>query len=67
MKTMEKIEITIKKQVKYFTCGKNVSCPNTTLNERINEGLQNRNIDADSVISITDNGDWVTVWYRCVV
>lgn len=57
---MEKIEITIKKQVKYFTCGKNEL-------ERINEGLQNRNIDADSVISITDNGDWITVWYRCVV
>ena len=60
MKTMEKIEITIKKQVKYFTCDKNEL-------ERINEGLQNRNIDADSVISITDNGDWITVWYRCVV
>lgn len=60
MKTMEKIKITIKKQVKYFTCGKNEL-------ERINEGLQNRNIDADSVISITDNGDWITVWYRCVV
>lgn len=60
MKTMMKIEITIKKQVKYFTCGKNEL-------ERINEGLQNRNIDADSVISITDNGDLITVWYRCVV
>lgn len=57
MKTTEKIEITIKKQVKFFTCGKNEL-------ERINEGLQNRNVDADSVISITDNGDWVTVWYR---
>jgi hypothetical protein len=57
MKTIEKIEITNKRQVKYFTCGKNEL-------ERINEGLQNRNIDADSVISITDNGGWVTVWYR---
>jgi hypothetical protein len=57
MKTIEKIEITIKRQVKYFTCGKNEL-------ERINEGLQHRNIDADSVISITDGGDWVTVWYR---
>lgn len=60
MKTTEKIEITIKKQVKFFTCGKNEL-------ERINEGLQNRNVDADSVISITDNGDWVTVWYKCIV
>lgn len=60
MKTIDTIEITIKKQVKYFTCGKNEL-------ERINEGLQNRNIDADSVISMTDNGDWITVWYRCVV
>jgi hypothetical protein len=57
MKTIEKIEITIKRQVKYFTCGKNEL-------ERINEGLQHRNIDADSVISITDNGDWVTIWYK---
>ena len=31
---------------------------------RINEGLKNRCIDADSVISITDNGDSVTVWYK---
>jgi hypothetical protein len=30
---------------------------------RINEGLSHRNIDADSVISITDNGESVTVWY----
>jgi hypothetical protein len=57
MKTIEKIEITIKRQVKHFICGKNEL-------ERINEGLQNRNIDADSVISITDNGGYVTVWYR---
>jgi hypothetical protein len=45
------------KQVKYFTCGKNDL-------ERINEGLKLRNLDADSVISITDNGDSVTVWYK---
>lgn len=51
---------TIKKQLKYFTCGKNEL-------ERINDALQNRNIDADSVISITDNGDWVTIWYRCLI
>jgi hypothetical protein len=44
-------------QVKYFTCRKNEL-------ERINEGLQYRNIDADSVISITDNDDFVILWYR---
>ena len=44
-------------QVKFFTCYKNEL-------ERINEGLQNRNIDANSVISITDNGEEVIVWYR---
>lgn len=60
MKTKEKVEITIKKQVKFFGCGKHEL-------ERINEGLQNRNIDADSVISISDNGDQVIVWYRCAV
>lgn len=54
---MEKLKTTIKKQVEYFTCGKNEL-------EKINEGLQHRNIDADSVISITDNGDCITVWYK---
>lgn len=57
MRTVEKVKIIIKRQVKYFTCGKNEL-------ERINEGLQHRNIDADSVISITNDGDCVTVWYK---
>ena len=46
----------INKQVKYFYCIK-------TELDRINEGLQKRNINADSVISITDDGDVVIVWY----
>jgi hypothetical protein len=54
MKTIKK---KIKRQVKYFTCGKNEL-------EKINEGLQHRNIDADSVISITDSGECVNIWYR---
>jgi len=52
--SLDDIVINIKRQVEYFHCEL----------ERINEGLQNRNIDADSVISITDNGVWVSVWYR---
>jgi hypothetical protein len=58
MEKIEKLEeITVKRQVKYFTCCKNEL-------ERINEGLQCRNIDANSIISITENENWVTVWYR---
>jgi hypothetical protein len=58
MEKIEKLEeITVQRQVKYFTCCKNEL-------ERINEGLQCRNIDANSIISITENENWVTVWYR---
>jgi len=51
------MEQKIEKKVKCFTCLKYEL-------ERIDEGLNHRNLDADSVISITDNGDFVTVWYR---
>ena len=51
------MEITIKKRIGYFTCGKNEL-------ERIDEGLQNRNIDADSIISIIDSGSFLTILYR---
>lgn len=44
------------KQIKYFLC------PIEEIS-RINEGLQIRNIDADSVISITNNGKYFIVWY----
>jgi hypothetical protein len=47
----------MEKQIKYFLCRVDEL-------ERINEGLQNRNIDADSVISITNSGDCVIVWYK---
>jgi hypothetical protein len=47
----------IENQVKHFTCRKIEL-------ERINEGLNHRKIDVKSVISITDNGDFVTVWYK---
>ena len=46
-----------KKKVKYFTCSKDE--PN-----RINEGLENRGIDANSVINIEPNNQHLTVWYR---
>jgi len=45
------------KELYYFTLGKLDM-------DRMNEGLRNRNIDADSVISIIDNGDYLTVWYK---
>ena len=54
------MEITIKKRIGYFTCGKNEL-------ERIDEGLQNRNIDADAIISIIDSGSFLTIFYRYVV
>jgi len=54
---MEKQENKIEKQVGYFKCGKNEL-------ERINEGLKFRNLNADSIISITDNIDHVTVYYK---
>jgi hypothetical protein len=53
----EKIITTM--EVKYFVC-----YINEQVQERINEGLRQRNIDADSVISITDNSDYITVWYK---
>lgn len=55
---MENIKITIKKQVKWFTC---IDI------ERINEGLQLRNIDADSIISIDNCGAYYMVWYKVVL
>lgn len=51
------MEITIKKRIGYFTCGKNEL-------ERIDEGLQNRDIDADAIISIIDSGSFLTLLYR---
>jgi hypothetical protein len=47
----------MKQEIKYFICFKHEL-------ERINEGLIQRNIDANSVITITDNGDSVFVWYK---
>jgi hypothetical protein len=47
----------MEKEIKYFTCGKHEL-------ERINEGLKCRNVDTNSVVSITDNSDFVTVWYK---
>ena len=47
----------MKQEIKYFTCSKKEL-------ERINEGLKIRNIDANSVISITTSDDLVTVWYK---
>lgn len=47
----------MKVTVKSFTCRKNEL-------ERINEGLQKRNIDANDIISITDNGSSVTIFYK---
>ena len=47
----------MEKQVGYFKCGKNEL-------DRINEGLKSRNLNADSIISITDNIDHVTVYYK---
>jgi hypothetical protein len=44
-------------EIKHFMCFKHEL-------ERINEGLILRGIDASSVISITDNGDEVVVWYK---
>lgn len=57
---METIKVTIKRRVDFFSCGKNEL-------ERINEGLQSRGIDSDSIINITDNGNFVTIWYRITV
>ena len=51
------MEITIKKRIGYVTCRKNEL-------ERIDEGLQNRNIDADAIISIIDSGSFLTIIYR---
>jgi len=51
------MDVTIKKKVGYFTCGKNEL-------ERIDEGLQNRNIDAEAIISIIDSGSFLTILYR---
>lgn len=45
------MEITIKRRIGYFTCEKNEF-------DRIDEGLQNRNVDADSIISIIDSGSF---------
>jgi hypothetical protein len=45
------------KKIEYFSCLKSEL-------ERINVGLKARHIDADSVVSITDDGDFVTVWYK---
>jgi hypothetical protein len=44
-------------EVKYFMCFKHEL-------ERINEGLILRGIDASSIISITDGGVEVVVWYK---
>jgi hypothetical protein len=44
-------------QVGYFKCGKNEL-------ERLNEGLKSRNLSTDSILSITDNIDHVTVYYK---
>lgn len=57
---METIKVTIKRQADFFMCSKNEL-------ERINEGLQSRGIDSDSIINIIDNGDFVTIWYRITV
>ena len=51
------MEIVIKKRIDYFTCGKNEL-------HRIDEGLQNRNIDADAILSIIDSGSFLTILYR---
>jgi hypothetical protein len=47
----------MEQEVGYFMCFKHEL-------ERINEGLNLRNIDANSVISITDNGSEIIVWYN---
>jgi hypothetical protein len=54
---MEKQENKKEKQVGYFICFKHEL-------ERLNEGLKSRNLNADSIISITDNIDYVTVYYK---